>query len=126
MGNLISTILKEKCPFCEKGNVFKKVSFLHLPEMNEQCPVCKRDFTGEPGYYFGAMYVSYGIAVITAISAFLICRFIFGIKSVNITIASCIISIILISFKNFRWSRIIWLKIFPPGANTNFSNKQLK
>jgi len=123
MAHLILNTAKEKCPFCEQGDVFKKGRFLQLPEMNCECPVCKRDFVGEPGYYFGAMYISYGISVGAAILAFLSCRFVFGIESINVTIAACILSIILISLKNFKWSRILWLKIFPPGPNTNFIGK---
>ena len=29
-------------------------------EMPDQCPVCGLDYIQEPGYYYGAMYVSYG------------------------------------------------------------------
>ena len=32
--------------------------------MNENCPLCGLDFDrGEPGYFTGAMYVSYGMAI---------------------------------------------------------------
>ena len=32
--------------------------------MNEDCPVCGLDFDrGEPGYFTGAMYVSYALAI---------------------------------------------------------------
>jgi hypothetical protein len=32
--------------------------------MNENCPVCELDFDrGEPGYFTGAMYVSYALAI---------------------------------------------------------------
>ena len=125
MVNLVLNILKEKCPFCANGAVFRKSKFLHLPEMNSECPVCSKDFIGEPGYYFGAMYISYGISVGAAIIMFLSCRFILGIESINVILTACISSIILISFKNFKWSRIVWLKIFPPGPNTNFMDVSL-
>jgi Protein of unknown function (DUF983) len=33
-------------------------------KMNENCPVCSLDFDrGDPGYFTGAMYVSYAIAI---------------------------------------------------------------
>ncbi|MCW3075552.1 MAG: hypothetical protein JWO32_161 [Bacteroidetes bacterium] len=121
MSNLWINIVKEKCPFCEKGKVFKKKKFLfQMPKINDNCTSCGKDFNGEPGYFFGAMYVSYGFAVALGILTFLVCRFILGIYSFNL-VAGLIIGVITVfSYKNFKWSRIIWLKIFPPGLGTNF------
>ena len=31
--------------------------------MHHECPVCKEDFNREPGFYFGAAYVSYALTV---------------------------------------------------------------
>lgn len=33
--------------------------------MYEQCPVCGLRFEREPGYFLGAMYISYALALIT-------------------------------------------------------------
>ena len=32
--------------------------------MNERCPVCDLKFEREEGYFLGAMYISYGLALI--------------------------------------------------------------
>jgi hypothetical protein len=32
--------------------------------MHENCPVCGFRFSREPGYFFGAMYISYPLAVV--------------------------------------------------------------
>jgi hypothetical protein len=126
MKNLLVNIVKEKCPFCNNGDVFEKRQFLGLPKMHAHCPNCKRDFTGEPGYYFGAMYISYGLAVGSGILLFLVCNFLLNLRSTNTLIAIIATFIAATSFKNFKISRIIWLKIFPPGANTNFQKLQEK
>ena len=121
MKRFIINTIREKCPFCEKGDVFiKRKFFLQPPKMYSNCEVCGRDFDGEPGYYFGAMYVSYAIAVAAGIATFIAARFIFGITSFDATVAWIAAVIFLISYKNFKWSRIIWLRIFPPGEGTNF------
>ena len=41
--------------------------------MNERCPACDLKFEREQGYFLGAMYISYGVALvmITAIAALL-------------------------------------------------------
>lgn len=33
--------------------------------MHESCPDCALKFEREPGYFLGAMYISYGLALIT-------------------------------------------------------------
>jgi hypothetical protein len=32
--------------------------------MNERCPVCNLKFEREQGYFLGAMYISYGLALV--------------------------------------------------------------
>jgi uncharacterized protein (DUF983 family) len=52
-------ILAKRCPQCRRGSVFHS-----LWQMNENCPVCRLDFDrGDPGYFTGAMYASYGMAI---------------------------------------------------------------
>jgi uncharacterized protein (DUF983 family) len=52
-------ILNKRCPKCRRGRVFRS-----LWKMNENCPVCGLDFDrGDPGYFTGAMYASYAIAI---------------------------------------------------------------
>src|SRR3954464_5104940 len=55
----LPTILRRRCPECGQGPVFSATW-----TMNTRCPVCGLVFgRGEPGYFTGAMYVSYGLAV---------------------------------------------------------------
>lgn len=35
--------------------------------MHERCPVCDLKFEREAGYFLGAMYISYGIALLTIV-----------------------------------------------------------
>src|SRR5687767_5308607 len=71
--NLLVRILRERCPNCGKGRVYEKNSkFFQLPVMRERCAVCDYRYDREPGYFLGAMYVSYGLAVLEGITAFLI------------------------------------------------------
>jgi hypothetical protein len=115
MANLLSNVIKEKCPYCSGGEVFQKSSsLLKVPEMNKKCSSCNRKFDGELGYFFGAMYVSYGFAVAMGVAIFVLCRFILNIQSLPLIISLIILGIISISYKNYKWSRIIWLRIFPP------------
>jgi uncharacterized protein (DUF983 family) len=37
--------------------------FRGFPRMHRACPVCGLRYEREPGYFLGAMYISYGLAV---------------------------------------------------------------
>lgn len=58
--NLFSSIWNYKCPRCRKGDLFVKPFQMNAPlNMHESCSHCQQKFEPEPGYYFGAMFVSY-------------------------------------------------------------------
>src|SRR5436309_2635810 len=60
----ISAILHQKCPRCHSGAIFRSSIFRGFVKMNERCPVCDLKFEREEGYFLGAMYISYGLALI--------------------------------------------------------------
>jgi uncharacterized protein (DUF983 family) len=126
MKNIFAAAITNSCPFCGQGKVFKNRGILRMPVLNHTCSNCKHDFTGEPGYYFGAMYVSYGIEVILGISTFLICRFLIGIHSVPLLIGIIVAVVALTAMKNYKMSRIFWLRIFPPDPNANMQKSGSK
>ena len=58
----VKNILACKCPRCKEGNLFKQNNIFEarsLFDMYENCPKCGQDFVVEPGFYLGAMWVSY-------------------------------------------------------------------
>ena len=55
-------IVRGLCPRCRAGRIFRG-SMLWLTPMNSRCPVCSLKFEREPGYFLGAMYISYAMAV---------------------------------------------------------------
>jgi uncharacterized protein (DUF983 family) len=53
------TILRRRCPECGRGAIFRAPF-----SMNETCPNCGIDFDrGQPGYFTGAMYISYALGI---------------------------------------------------------------
>jgi uncharacterized protein (DUF983 family) len=112
--SLFKRILTEKCPSCGLGQVFeKKKSPFQLPVMYARCTKCDYLFDREPGYFLGAMYISYGLAVLEGILTFLICYFFFPDLP---TIAVCFILVgifLFFSMRNYRLSRVIYMYIFP-------------
>ena len=112
MSRLVS-LLKEKCPNCEAGQVFSSngsIFTLKLPEMNKKCPSCSHTFEIEPGYFYGAMFVSYGLVVMEMFLFFLL-SLPFKIN-LNIRLTIIIVPMLFLSIVNFRFSRIIWMYLF--------------
>ncbi|MBK7340905.1 MAG: DUF983 domain-containing protein [Saprospiraceae bacterium] len=63
MPNWIQSVLGMKCPACRKGSLFPNNKlFDYSFTMNERCGVCNEEFFREPGFYYGAMFLSYIIS----------------------------------------------------------------
>jgi transposase-like protein len=103
-------ILEEKCPKCGEGKVFAKKGnplLFRMPKMYAKCPCCGHKFEKETGYFFGSMYVSYGLTVAEMILVFLVAHFF--IKSFAGMMALIAGLAVLLSTFNFRLSRMIWI-----------------
>ncbi|MBK9636286.1 MAG: DUF983 domain-containing protein [Bacteroidetes bacterium] len=42
-----------------------------MSKMHSHCPNCGLNFEPEPGYYYGAMYVSYAFTIAVSVAVFL-------------------------------------------------------
>ena len=60
----LTGILRQLCPRCGIGRIFRRSVLRGFPKMHERCPVCDLKFEREEGYFLGAMYISYGIGVV--------------------------------------------------------------
>ncbi len=56
-------ILRQLCPRCGQGKIFRTSIFRLFPRLNERCPICGLRFEREEGYFLGAMVVSYILAI---------------------------------------------------------------
>jgi uncharacterized protein (DUF983 family) len=112
--NRLYRILAELCPRCGQTKVFKKQKNLFaMPEMHHQCANCGYVFEREPGYFLGAMYISYGLSVFFGLITFFICYFFFpGLPTIWVPIIILLV-IMLFAIKSWKLSRIIYMHIFP-------------
>jgi uncharacterized protein (DUF983 family) len=56
-------MVRQRCPRCRVGRIFRSSIYLGFPGMHDRCVECGLPFNREPGYFLGAMYVSYGLAL---------------------------------------------------------------
>ena len=112
--NIVSKVLSSKCPNCESGNIFKRqgnIVLLRMPKMNEKCESCSFKFEKEPGFFYGAMYISYAISVGLMIGCFILFWLILDLATIYV-ISIFFIVVSLLSLFNFRISRTIWIYLF--------------
>ncbi len=113
MSRVIDT-MKCKCPKCKKGNIFNNkgnILLLKIPTMNDRCPVCNYKFERETGFFFGAMFVSYGLAVAQMIISLVVFWYFIDLSPLRVFTIIALIAFLL-STVNFKLSRSIWIHFF--------------
>lgn len=75
--------------------------------MNRECPVCHIAFEREPGYFLGAMYFSYAMAIVVA-TPVVVAGLAYG-WSYPITGMVAGGLLVVLAPWLFRYSRVIWM-----------------
>lgn len=103
--------LHAKCPRCRRGDMFSTPMYgFKLQKMNDNCPHCGVKFEREPGYFYVAMFISYGMNVIEMlIAGVLTYVFTHNLEDPVLYMAVIFPVIILLSPMNYRYSRVILL-----------------
>lgn len=121
----IKDIILLKCPRCHEGDLFHgKAYSSHMIDMPQRCEKCKQPFFLEPGFYYGAMFVSYAINVAIVLILFVIIWAILGFKQLVFMKAAftAMGATILLFPYTLRISRAIWLGFFYKDKLTYFEN----
>ncbi|NLR92412.1 MULTISPECIES: DUF983 domain-containing protein [Flammeovirga] len=109
----LSAIIEKKCPSCRQGDMFTHSALSpKFHQINDRCPHCGTTLNPETGFYYGAMYVSYGIN--TAIMFITIFAVYFFLDSSDplVYIAAAVIPMVVLMTFVFRLSRSIYLHLF--------------
>ncbi|WP_417612580.1 DUF983 domain-containing protein [Owenweeksia hongkongensis] len=113
-GSKLYSIFKYKCPRCHQGDVFKSKSSYNLPkmfDMHEQCSNCELRYEFEPGFFYGAMYVSYGLTVALGVATYVLMQMFFEASVAQIILV--LVGVLIVgSPLVLRLSRIIWMNLF--------------
>ncbi len=107
------SIYNNKCPKCHQGDFFITKSPYHKDfiKMHEKCSHCHDLFNKEVGFYYGAMYVSYGLNIGIGVALFLLMVLIFKIDLLIYLFSFLIIEVILFPWV-MRISRLIYINLF--------------
>jgi uncharacterized protein (DUF983 family) len=112
--NMFYSMIANKCSRCHQGDVFENknpYNFSKLFNMNKNCRHCGLKFEKEPSFFYGALYVSYGISSGWFIIFFFLDKFVLHMDTLFFAI-SITLFIVLVAPLTLRWSRLIWLNMF--------------
>jgi len=113
-GNKLYSILTGSCPKCHHESMYQDSNPYRMGKlfkMHERCSHCGTKYKMEPSFFYGAMYVSYGVGIAFAIAAFIISHLLLD-ASLPISFAAIVITLILFLPVIIRLSRNIWINLF--------------
>ena len=113
-GSKLNSILTGTCPRCQNESMYVDQNPYKLNtvlKMHEHCSHCGLKYQLEPAFFYGAMYVSYGLNVAIGIAAFIV-SFVLLDLSLKTAFLVIIATLTLVSPIVLRWSRNIYINIF--------------
>ncbi len=117
MGKLekIRALIGCRCPRCRIGKVFSGPTYsIKKRRTNEICSHCGLFFELEPGYFYGAMYISYFMIIAEGgITGWLLFK-LSGSESIWLYLGVILTVTLFLSPVNFRYSRLILLYYLSP------------
>ena len=113
-GTKLYSIFNNKCPKCHEGDFFKQKNifrFKNILSIHSNCSHCNLKYLIEPSFYYGAMYINYGITVALSVFTFVLATVFLGLNMTQGFIA-LITVLVLTAAPTMRFSRIIWINMF--------------
>lgn len=114
-GKRMYSILNNKCPRCHEGDFYKSKNVYRIRDFGknyETCSACGYKFEKEPGYFYGAMYVSYGLTVAFSVAITVAIFVLFPSAGYKVYMTSILLGLVILMPISFRLSRLIWMNLF--------------
>ncbi|EGV43510.1 DUF983 domain-containing protein [Bizionia argentinensis JUB59] len=113
-GTKLYSIFTGACPKCHEESMYvNKNPYIlkDVQKMHENCKHCGFKFYIEPSFFYGSMYVSYGVGIAFAVAAFVI-SFLFLGSNLMTAFIAIIGTLVVFSPIIMRISRNIWINMF--------------
>ncbi|MEM8846915.1 MAG: DUF983 domain-containing protein [Bacteroidota bacterium] len=113
-GTKLYSILTGTCPRCHEESMYVNKNPYALGEllkMHERCSHCGLKYKIEPSFFYGSMYVSYGVGIAFAVATFVISYLFIGTNLVN-TFIAIVATLVVFMPIIIRLSRNIWINFF--------------
>lgn len=110
------SIFFNRCPRCHEGKYWKagpiSSLFVHKAKGLEKCSHCELQYEREPGFFYGAMYVGYGLSIAIMVSCWVATLVLAPEAGAGLKIAVILSGIFLFIPYNYWLARLIWLNLF--------------
>jgi uncharacterized protein (DUF983 family) len=103
-GRTLWAIVRQRCPRCRKGRIFRGVF-----AMNDPCPVCGLLFQREEGYFLGAMYISFAASVAILSALFFTASALLPDWGSYLVALLTTVLYLPLTPALFRYSRVLWI-----------------
>ncbi len=113
-GTVINSILTGSCPKCQEESMYVEKNPYKLNtiyKMHDTCSHCHTQYKIEPSFFYGAMYVSYGVTVAIGVAVFVILNLSMQLN-VTATFIGIIVAILALMPVTARVSRNIYINLF--------------
>ena len=113
-GSKLHSILTGSCPKCHEESMYLNKNPYNLNKlyaMHENCSHCGLKYKIEPSFFYGAMYVSYGLTVAIGVAIFILGSF-FGKLTANQALLYIVTGILLLMPITARLARNIYINMF--------------
>jgi hypothetical protein len=87
------------------------LSFDFSNSMHMECAHCQQSFEPEPGFYYGAMYMSYGLNVVLFMLLFIVFAVV-GEMNIHVFVLMSFFAILITSSYFLKLSRTLYLMLF--------------
>ncbi|WP_246009018.1 DUF983 domain-containing protein [Hymenobacter metallilatus] len=114
MESTLLSIVQQRCPRCHQGALFTHPahSLAHFTEMPAACPVCGQAYEPEPGFYWGAMYISFAFSTaIMLVVGFAVYHLLHDPDTWVYITAVAVVALVLTPL-SLRYSRTLMLYLF--------------
>lgn len=119
--NIFYSVFWNKCPKCHQGDVFtfkNPFNYKSFSKMNETCSHCHHKYEKEPGFFYGAMYVSYALMVGWFVISWALNSFLIHVDEI-IYLVFLAVTMIALSPYTFRLARLFWINFFTKYEKEN-------
>lgn len=129
-GSKLYSIFKQKCPRCHEGELFSErnpYKIARIFDMPTKCSACGQSYQLEPSFFYGAMYVNYGLTVAIGVAVFVAMRVLRPSSELHEYLIGIIGAIVLFAPLTFRLGRAIWINFFikfDPEAASNYAKSR--
>lgn len=114
-GSKLYSIFRFKCPHCHEGRFFESNNPYDLAKLGtvlKACPVCHKPYSREIGFYYGAMYVSYALAVASFVTVVVAILVLLPEASTELLIGAVLVTLVVLGPVLYAFSKIIWANLF--------------